>query len=124
MRNRFSTAVVCCAVATLAACAGDGPAPRQSSSNFDILQREIFDRSCTSGPCHNPQSVAGGLILTEGFSFENLVDALPQNPAAQDQGLLRVAPFDQPASFLLRKLEGPGPGEGCLLYTSDAADEN
>ncbi len=102
-------------MATLAACAGNGPAPQSDGSAFDTLQREILDQSCTSGPCHNPQVVAGGLILTEGFSFENLVGAIPENATAQSEGLLRVTPFDLSASFLLRKIEGPRPGEGSRM---------
>lgn len=102
-------------VAILASCAGDGPAPDTSTAWFAVLQRDILDQSCTSGPCHNPQSVAGGLILTSAFSYEQLVGAAPQNPAALGEGLLRVAPFDPDGSFLLRKLEAPGPGEGSRM---------
>jgi hypothetical protein len=80
-----------------------------------MMQREILNRSCTTGPCHNPQSVAGGLILTEGFSYDNLVGAMAHNAAAQQEGLDRVTPFDLDGSFLLQKLEGPRPGFGSRM---------
>lgn len=115
MIRKLVRAVLCTATCALAACAGDGPAPDTSTAWFAVLQRDIFDQSCTAGPCHNPQAVAGGLVLTSAFSYESLVGAAPTNPAAVSQDLLRVAPFDPDASFLLRKLEAPGPGEGSRM---------
>lgn len=100
-------------ILALAGCAGDGPAADTSSDWFSRLQREVLDPNCLSGGCHNPQSQAGGLVLSEGFSYDNLVtNGEPTNPAAQAEGLQRVVPFDPTTSFLLIKLTNPGVGQG------------
>jgi hypothetical protein len=106
------TAIAVIALA-LAGCAGNGPEANTSTDLFSQLQREIFDVNCLSAGCHNPQSQAGGLVLTEGFSYQNLViDSEPNNAAARAAGLQRVVPFDTAGSFLVIKLTNPGPGEG------------
>ena len=97
----------------LSGCAGDGPAADTSTDWFSRLQREVFDVNCLGAGCHNPQSQAGGLVLSEGFSYDDLVtNSEPTNPAAQAAGLQRVVPFDTANSFLLIKLTAPGPGQG------------
>ena len=104
----------------LAACAGDGPLaegqpPNGPSTDFATLQNEILDQNCTSGPCHNPQAAAAGLILVDGFSFTALVDADPTNPSAASAGLRLVDPFDTENSFLLAKVEDPAAGQGSRM---------
>lgn len=97
----------------LSGCAGDGPAANTSTDWFSRLQREILDVNCLGAGCHNPQSQAGGLVLSEGFSYDGLVtNSEPTNPAAQAAGLLRVVPFDTANSFLVTKLTNPGVGQG------------
>jgi hypothetical protein len=102
-------------LASALGCAGDGPAGQGSEQWFDRVQKEIFNQSCISGPCHNPQSVAGDLILTEGFSFDLLVEVPPANEVADSNGQDRVSPFSLDASFLMNKVTGPGPGEGSQM---------
>lgn len=100
--------------ATLAGCAGDGPGTG-SQSQFDTLQREIFNVSCVSGVCHNSQTQAGGLNLAPGVSYAQLVGVESDNIVARQQGLLRVEPFSPGQSFLVRKVTDPGFGEGSLM---------
>jgi hypothetical protein len=69
------------------------------------LQRKIFTPSCSTLSCHGAAG-AGGLTLSAGAAYANLVGVAPANQAARDAGLLRVAPGDPGRSFLLRKLEG------------------
>jgi hypothetical protein len=97
----------------LTGCAGDGPAADVSSDWFSLLQRDVLNVNCLGAGCHNPQSQAGGLVLSEGFSYDALVvNSTPQNPAAAAAGLQRVVPFDPARSFLLIKLTNPGVGQG------------
>ena len=100
------------ALGLVSGCAGNGPPPAGSGSQFDQLQSNIFDQHCLSAGCHNSQAQAGALDLSAGVSYGQLVNVLPNNPAALSAGLLRVVPFDPTTSFLLIKLTGPGPGEG------------
>lgn len=99
----------------LAACAGDGPEPPDSSSLFARVQKGIFDQSCTAAGCHNPQTAAAGLILTAAFSYDALVGVTPTTPAAAQAGLQLVRPFDPDGSFLLIKLLNPAPGQGSRM---------
>jgi len=111
---RSSPALLCASLclALLAGCAGDGPAGTSSEAWFVRLQNEILNQKCVSAGCHNPQSNAGNLILTEGFSFDALVQVRPDNSVAASDGLLRVTPFLPEESFLMVKVIGPGVGEG------------
>ena len=101
--------------AALYGCAGDGPPPQSAGGAFDQIQTEIFNQNCLGAGCHNAQFQAGGLNLTAGASYDQLVDVLSVNPVAQSQGLLRVDPFDPDSSFLVIKLTGPGEGEGTRM---------
>src|SRR5204862_861867 len=90
---------------------------RAPSSNitFAMLQQKIFTPSCALPSCHGAAG-AGGLTLTSGEAYGNLVGIPASNMAAHDAGLLRVAPGDPDGSFLVRKLEGAlDPGEGMLM---------
>lgn len=112
---RLLHALSCLVLAQSVGCAGDGVTPVPATAEFDVIQRQIFDQSCLSAGCHNAQSQAGGLNLSPGVSFDNLVAQVPDNMAARDQGLLRVEPFVPDNSFLLTKLTDPGPGEGTRM---------
>lgn len=103
------------ALAVLCGCAGSGPPPQDPVGWVAQLQQNIFDPHCLSAGCHNAQSQAGGLNLSEGASYDSLFNVVPNNPAAQSDGLLRVQPFKPENSFLLVKLTGPGSGEGSRM---------
>jgi hypothetical protein len=86
--------------------------PAPPSATFATLQRRIFTPSCAMLSCHGA-AAAGGLDLSGGAAFASLVGVPASNAVARTAGLLRVAPGDPEASFLLRKLEGTlGAGEG------------
>lgn len=112
MRLRRATLAVALA---LYGCAGDGAAPSGDGSAFDTLQQEIFNQRCLSAGCHNASAQAGGLNLTAGASYNDLVGVAPTNPVALADGLLRVVPFDPESSFLLIKLTGPAAGQGARM---------
>jgi hypothetical protein len=102
------------AAVLLAGCAGDG-ATSSHEGEFAQIQTEIFNPNCLSGGCHNAQSLAGGMNLSPGASYDNLVGQPPDNAVARANGLLRVEPFSPENSFLLVKLCCPGPGEGSRM---------
>lgn len=96
-------------------CAGDGPPPAATGGAYDVIQQEIFNQHCLSAGCHNGTAQAGGLNLTAGVSYAELVGVTPTNADAAAAGLQRVTPFDPDNSFLLVKLTGPAPGEGARM---------
>jgi hypothetical protein len=87
------------------------------TSTFDRIQRQIFDRSCALGGCHDSESRTGDLLLEAGAAYANLVGALPDNDAARTAGWLRVEAGATELSFLLRKVEGdlPAPSFGSRM---------
>ena len=103
------------ACALLCGCAGDGPPPTDTSDWFATIQRTIFDQNCLGSGCHNAASQAGALNLSSGASYNSLVNVVPQNPAAESAGMLRVQPVEPQNSFLMTKITMPGSGEGSRM---------
>lgn len=94
---------------------GDDP-PSPETSDFALIQTEIFDRSCATAGCHDDVTRAADLSLAAGQSWLELVDQRPSSAAARDAGLLLVVPDAPEQSFLLLKVEGPlEAGEGTLM---------
>ena len=81
-------------------------APDENATYHDI-QTYLFDKSCASSACHAAPANAGNLNLAYGFSYEDLIGRVPQNPAAAAAGLKLVDPGNPENSFLLTKLVGP-----------------
>jgi hypothetical protein len=85
-----------------------GPTPNLQPT-FSSIQSEIFETTDSSGRqmcigCHTAAGrvPAGGLNLTSGVSYANLVNAA----SGQRPGMLRVNPGDPENSYLIHKLEG------------------
>jgi len=67
------------------------PMIAESDSSYGVIQSQIWDKNCTS--CHQEGTSAAkqsNLILTADASYEQLVDVLPHNAAALEDGLVRV----------------------------------
>src|SRR5262249_48642548 len=62
------------ALALLWGCAGQGPPVEPTGNQFDAIQRDIFDVHCLSAGCHNAQEQAGGMNLSQGSAWPNLVN--------------------------------------------------
>ena len=70
-----------------------GDCAQQFDSTFALIQSAIFERrGCTSSLCHDA-SASGGLNLTAGTSYDNLVDAavrsIPPGPRCAASGRRR-----------------------------------
>jgi hypothetical protein len=76
---------------------GGGPGP---VSDFTQIQDSIFTPICTV--CHAGAAAPLGLRLDEAVSYAMLVGV----PSVQQPALLRVAPGDPDASYLVQKIEG------------------
>lgn len=80
------------------------PTPTGISAKFSDIQVKVFNVSCASSGCHGGSSIAGGLNLSSGVSYSQLVNVNSlENPT-----LKRVAPNSSAQSLLIRKLEGNG----------------
>ncbi len=70
------------------------------SSTFQGIQQVIFDgHGCTQSLCHSGSAPQGGLDLTAGASYQNLIEV-----PSTESDLNRVQPGDQNRSFLWLKL--------------------
>ena len=78
---------------------GDAPA---LSPDLASIQANVFTPRCAISGCHTGGSAPQGLSLAAGSSFANLVGVVSNEVPS----LLRVAPGDPDASYLIRKLQG------------------
>lgn len=108
---RMHKAGACSTALLLAACAGDGDGldenGRPSEGGEDVLlpelssiQSRVFTPICTT--CHAGSAAPLGLRLEADAAYAMLVNA----PSVEVPGLLRVAPGNPDASYLIQKLEG------------------
>jgi hypothetical protein len=84
---------------------------KEEASTFRIVQKRIFETSCTEG-CHTAGTSfasQSGLILDGKQVFDQLVNADPKNTAAKADGLKRVSNTGGTAaleaSFLWKKID-------------------
>ena len=83
-----------------------GPKPLKGATFAKDIQKKIFDSTCATAFCHGTGAASGGLDLSDGAAYANLVGVLATNEAAKAANLQRVLPNDPADSFLLLKLEG------------------
>ncbi len=75
------------------------PATGTLTATLSSIQREVFNPVCVTH--HGPSAAEAGLDISEGRSFENLVNV----PSTQ-VGLDLVTPNDAENSYLIHKLDG------------------
>ena len=111
--NRFTLAAVAIAVALSAACGSNsgGSVPPDGGDasctegprldgTFAGIEQAIFERyGCAEQACHG-SAAAGGLDLSPGFAWRNLVGV----PSLEKSGMERVRPGDKDRSWLWLKL--------------------
>lgn len=88
----------------LLACTGSFKDSQDTGSlepTLSNVQSTVFTPSCAFSSCHG-SGAAGGLDLTDGMSYSELVDV----PAAGITGETLVIPADPDNSYLVKKLEG------------------
>jgi hypothetical protein len=66
----------------------------------------VFASSCATAGCHvgTSSTAAGGLVLTAGAAYDNLVNVAAANANARQDGLKRVVPGKPDSSLLYHKL--------------------
>jgi len=101
-------ALMALAAGLASACGGDSGAPSSANATFVNLQSEVFAKSCAVSGCHIGGTVAlSGNLSLGADAYDQLVNVLPTNPAARQDGLKRVTPFQPEASLLYHKLVSP-----------------
>lgn len=83
---------------------------------LENVQRQVFEPHCAGSGCHDAETQAGSLDLSSAeASLAGLIEMPADNAIALENGWVRVRPGDLDRSFLLRKLELPGVGEGAPM---------
>ncbi len=96
-------------VLTAAAC-GDkktlpfepGGGPPDPNATFTRVQGEVFSVSCALSGCHSGASPTGGMNLTAGVAYGNIVRV----PSTERADLNRIEPGDPDRSYMVKKLRG------------------
>lgn len=78
------------------------PPPTTVSFQQDI--QPIFNQNCALSGCHTGSSPAGGLNLSSGQAYNNIVGV----NSAQNPSLQRIKKLDPANSYLIRKIKGEG----------------
>jgi hypothetical protein len=84
---------------------GDGTGldiPPPLEATFSSIQANVFTPTCATAGCHQGASAPQGLRLEEAVSYAMLVNVA----SSEDPGVLRVAPGNPGASYLVQKIEG------------------
>jgi hypothetical protein len=90
--------------------------PDDLAPSFANVHRHILVPGCAVMGCHDHETASGGLSLESAEdAFLALLSETPSNRIAAENGWLLVRPGDPTRSFLIRKLEGPGIGEGMAM---------
>ena len=81
---------------------------------LDEIQSAIFTPACATSGCHEAGCTdCGNLDMSSAqLSYENMVEKPVHNGIAKMNGWVNVKPGDPDRSFLIRKIKGPGVGEG------------
>ena len=97
---------------SIASCGGGGggggaappppPPPTTFGPNFSEIQTNVFTPTCAVSGCHAGAGAQQGLRLDAATSYGLLVNVA----STEVPTVLRVAPNDPAASYLIRKLEG------------------
>ncbi len=96
-------------VVTTAAC-GDkktlpfepGGGPPDPNATFTRVQGEVFSVSCALSGCHSGASPTGGMNLTAGVAYGNIVRV----HSTERADLNRIEPGDPDRSYMVKKLRG------------------
>ncbi len=102
---RASLCLILAALALGGCSGGDGTGldiPPPLEATFSSIQANVFTPSCATAGCHQGAGAPQGLRLEGALSYAMLVNVA----SSEDPGVLRVAPGNPGASYLVQKLEG------------------
>lgn len=80
------------------------PTPSGLTAKFSDIQAKVFNVNCATSGCHGGSSTAGGLNLSSGASYSQLVNV----NSLENPSMKRVLPGSSAQSLLIKKLEGNG----------------
>lgn len=118
MRKLVTTLFIAAGVLAFA-CKKDPPPPKLEPK-LSVIQKEIFEKSCTFSSCHNAAAHRGDLDLSNYDASSAALARPPKNEIALGKGLKLVTPANPEASFLYKKLVATEEGEGAVMPKKSA----
>ncbi len=104
------------ALLVTAACQPEDTYIDSMEPSIEDIQVFVFDEVCATSGCHDAETAGGELDLsTVDASYDGLVDVPAVNSVAAANGWRLVLPGEPDLSFLVRKMEEPGLGEGAPM---------
>lgn len=79
-----------------------GGGPPSPDATFTRVQNEVFSVSCALSGCHSGASPTGGMNLSAGVAYGNIVGV----PSTERADLDRIQPGDPDRSYMVKKLRG------------------
>jgi len=83
-------------------CSGEGDLESRAGTSFDQINVLVFQPRCALSGCHDSASRAADLNLSGDSAFGELVNVF----STELPSMLRVAPGDPEASYLVHKIRG------------------
>lgn len=84
------------------------PELQEDNSTFGLIQSTVLNTSCAISGCHlsksDPAFLQHGLVLEKSVAYDNLINLIPKNQNARNDGMLLVKPFASDVSLLFHKL--------------------
>ncbi len=103
-------------------CLSGDPEAATFEPTLENIQSQVFAGTCATSGCHSASDRAGDIDLsTADSSYASLVGVPATNRLAKENGWLRVKAGDPDLSFLCRKMDLPGMGEGAAMPPGDMA---
>lgn len=113
MKQKFSFVLVCTAILIifsfiLTSCSEESttePTPTPSNApmaKLSDIQSKVFNISCATANCHASGTAAGGLVLSDGQSYNNLINV----ESVRFPGVKRVDEGNSEESLLVQILKG------------------
>jgi hypothetical protein len=81
------------------------PANIKIRSNFTSIQTELFNKNCALSGCHSGSFPSGGMDLTSGNAYQNIVGKLNSQ-----KDLNYIEPGNSSLSFLYQRVSSSDPG--------------
>lgn len=106
----FAVSLLAALTITGAACDEGEPPPEPIPPRLSAIETEIFARNCTFSSCHGASAPQMGMSLVAPAYA-----AISGVPSMEVPAMMRVAPGDPDASYLLQKITSPTPLDGVRM---------
>ena len=108
--RRFAASLLVALALTVAACGDGEPPPAPIEPRLSAIETEIFARNCTFSSCHGASAPQMGMSLVAPTHA-----AISGVPSTEVPAMMRVAPGDPDASYLLQKITSATPLDGVRM---------